>query len=248
MAIYKLAELTYGEVRELLAKGFDTAILPVGTVEPHGPHLPLGTDNIIPELIAERLAEQIPAIVLPTLNYGVTTSLHGYPGSIRVRPESLENMTYDILSSLAFHGFKMAIVLNGHGGNTAPLDNAAKKAWLENKLAVLLVDWWTLARDRGLTQSFLGKEGGHAATDETGLVALARPDLVKRNMYTSDAIFVSSSGVRAYPLPGTIINYSAGEGEVSFSLEKVKDYLDAIVGEIKSLYMRQRRALEYLST
>lgn len=243
MKTRKLAELTYVEVGEILAKGLDTAILPVGTVEPHGTHLPLGTDNIIPELLAEKLADRIDALILPTLNYGVTNSLHGYPGSIRVKPENLENIVYDILESLAFHGFKIAVILNGHGGNTQALDNAARRAWLDHRLATLLVDWWTLARDKGLTQALLGKEGGHAATDETALVALYNPELVKRDLYTREAIFVASSGVRAYPLPGTIINYSATEGEVLFNPEKSKEYLDALVEEIRALYMKLRKTL-----
>lgn len=239
--------MTYAELAELLRSGVDAAILPVGTVEPHGPHLPLGTDNIIPELVAEKLAEKIGAVVLPTVNYGVTNSLHGYPGSIRVRPEVLEELVYDILASLAFHGFKAAVVLNGHGGNTGALDGAARRAWLTHRVASLVVDWWVVARERGLTQRALGKEGGHAATDETALVALARPDLVKRKLYNSEEIFVASQGVRAYPLPGTIINYSEGEGEVSFDFSGAPQYLEALVEEVARLYWRLRASLEKTS-
>ncbi len=246
MSPHKLAELSYVEVRELLRRGVDTAILPVGTIEPHGPHLPLGTDNIIPELIAERLAEKINGVVLPTVNYGVTNSLFGYPGSIRIRPETLESLVYEILSSIASQGFKLAVILNGHGGNTAPLDSAARRAWLDHRLATLLVDWWKLARERGLTQRILGKEGGHAATDETVLVALANPNLVKRHLYSSSEIFVASSGVQGYPLPGTIINYTPGEGDVSFDASRATEYLDAIVEEIAGIYNKLRQALGHI--
>jgi len=240
----RLAEMTYVEVRELLANGLDTAILPVGTVEPHGPHLPLGTDCIIPELIAERLAERLNAVILPTVNYGVTNSLHGYPGSIRVRPDVLENLVYDILASLSLHGFKIAVILNGHGGNTSALDSAARRAWLDHRLAVLLVDWWRLARERGLTQRILGKEGGHAATDETALVAAARPELVKSELYSPEEVFLASQGVQSYPAPGTILNYSPTEGEVSFDTSRAQEYLDEIVREVGKLYDALRSALE----
>ncbi|AKG38285.1 MAG: creatininase family protein [Infirmifilum sp.] len=243
MASRRLAELTYVEVGKLLSEGIDTVIFPIGTIEPHGPHLPLGTDNYIPELIAEKLAVKINALILPTLNYGVTNSLHGYPGSIRVRPESLENIVYDVLESIAFHGIRIALILNGHGGNTLALDNAARRAWLDHRLATLLIDWWTLARDRGLTKKYLGKEGGHAATDETALIELFRPNIVKKSQYSSDAIFTASAGVRAYPLPGTIINYSETEGEVVFSPEKAEEYLEALVEEIRQIYLKLRQTL-----
>ncbi|RLE91840.1 MAG: creatininase family protein, partial [Thermoprotei archaeon] len=100
----KLHELTYKEVKIFLERGVDTFILPVGTIEPHGPHLPLGTDAFIPEKIGEILPEKIKAVLLPTIYYGVTGSLHGYPGSIRIEPEVLEQLIYQVLKSMSFHG------------------------------------------------------------------------------------------------------------------------------------------------
>ena len=162
MKPHRLDELTYVEVAELVRAGADTAVLPVGTVEPHGPHLPLGTDTLIAEAIAELVAAKLNALLLPALPYGVTGSLHGYPGSVRVEPEAPEKLAYSVLESMALSGFKYALIVNGHGGNTPSLEAAARRAWYERRLATMVVDWWVLARERGVTQRVLGKEGGHA--------------------------------------------------------------------------------------
>ena len=245
----ELGRLTWVEVRELLRRGVDTVILPVGTVEPHGPHLPLGTDAIIPEVIARELAERIDALVMPTIYYGVTRGLHGYPGSVRVEPDTLERLVYETLSSMAMHGFKYAIILNGHGGReqVKALERAAYKLWVERGMAVAIVDWWTLARERGVTEKVLGKEGGHAGTDETAMVYAANPSLVKEKLYDSGEIVVHTGGLRSFPLPGTIINYSPEEGDVKFDPEAFEKYFEEVVAtveeEVKAFLYRARKLL-----
>jgi len=212
----RLDELTYVEVSRLVRAGADTVVLPVGTVEPHGPHLPLGADTLIAEALAELVAAKLNALLLPAVPYGVTGSLHGYPGSVRVEPEVLEKLVYSVLESAALSGFRYALIVNGHGGNTPSLEAAAKRAWYARGLATMVVDWWVLARERGVTQRLLGKEGGHAATDETTILLAVKPHLVKRELYSGGEVYVYSAGVKAYPLPGTVINYTPQEGDVSF--------------------------------
>ena len=79
-----IEKLTYIEVGKLIEKGNDTVILPIGTIEAHGPHLPLGTDVIIPSSIAEKLAEAIDGLIAPPIYYGITRSLLAYSGSLTV--------------------------------------------------------------------------------------------------------------------------------------------------------------------
>ena len=236
----KLHELTYKEVKIFLERGVDTFILPVGTIEPHGPHLPLGTDAFIPEKIGEILSEKIKAVLLPTIYYGVTGSLHGYPGSIRIEPEVLEQLIYQVLKSMSFHGFKYAIILNGHGGSEQEraIESAAKRAWYELKLPVLIVDWWILAREKGITKSILGKEGGHAATDETVAMYACRPELVKPEYYDDEEIVIYSRALRSYPLEGTIINYNPEEGSVAFKRTEATEYIERVVSEIAAAVER----------
>ncbi|WP_106767601.1 creatininase family protein [Paenibacillus faecalis] len=102
------------------------AILPIGAVEAHGPHLPLGTDNLLAERIAHKLAERTNSFVLPTLPFGQVWSLQHFPGSINVSNEALIQMLYDIGESLFRQGFPIYVMLNGHLGNAVALKEAAR--------------------------------------------------------------------------------------------------------------------------
>ena len=239
----KLDELMYIEVSKLIQAGVDTVVLPIGTVEPHGPHLPLGTDTLIAEALAELVAAKLNAVLLPAVPYGVTGNLHGYPGSVRIEPDVLEKLVYGVLESAALSGFKYALIVNGHGGNTPSLEAAARRAWYERGFATMVVDWWVLARERGITRRAFGKEGGHAATDETAIVLAVKPHLVKRVLYSSSEVYVYSAGVKAYPLPGTVINYTPQEGEVHFPPpEKCEEFLKEVAEAIVNLFGEFKRS------
>lgn len=105
------------------------AILPVGAVEAHGPHLPLSTDNILAAKMAEKLAERVDSFVMPTLPYGQVWSLRNFPGSINVSNESLTAFITDIGKSLYHQGFRTFVIMNGHLGNGAPIKEAARKLY-----------------------------------------------------------------------------------------------------------------------
>ncbi|TWT13324.1 creatininase family protein [Planomicrobium sp. CPCC 101079] len=107
------------------------AILPIGAVEAHGPHLPLGTDNYLAESLAAKVAEKTGAFVLPTLPYGQVWSLKNFPGSINVSNESLISILVDIGVSLHQQGFSMFVMVNGHLGNAVALKEAARKLYSE---------------------------------------------------------------------------------------------------------------------
>lgn len=116
------------EVKEKIQNS-KIAILPIGAVEAHGPHLPLGTDNYLAERLSERVAEQTGAFVLPTLPYGQVWSLKNFPGSINVSNDSLISMLVDIGISLYDQGFKVFAMVNGHLGNAVALKEAARKLY-----------------------------------------------------------------------------------------------------------------------
>lgn len=105
------------------------AILPIGAVEAHGPHLPLGTDNLLAERLAARIAERIDAYVLPTLSYGQVWSLKNFPGSINISNEALIHFLYDIGYSLHAQGFQVFAMVNGHLGNAVAMKEAARKLY-----------------------------------------------------------------------------------------------------------------------
>lgn len=102
------------------------AILPVGAVEAHGPHLPLGTDNILAERLSAKLAERVNGLVLPTLPYGQVWSLKNFPGSINISNESMISFLTDIGESLYRQGITTFAMVNGHLGNGTALKEAAR--------------------------------------------------------------------------------------------------------------------------
>jgi creatinine amidohydrolase len=116
------------DVKEKIEKS-KVAILPIGAVEAHGPHLPLGTDNFLAERLSERVAEKTGAFVLPTMPYGQVWSLKNFPGSINISNESLISFLYDMGVSLYEQGFRVFVMINGHLGNAVALKEAARKLY-----------------------------------------------------------------------------------------------------------------------
>ncbi len=121
-------------------------IVPCGAVEQHGPHLPLDVDLVCPTGIARGTGEQIPdkVKVLPIVAYGYTGHVMDFPGTINNDFEHFMHHVLDITKSLAYHGFKKIILLNGHGSNMPNLDLVARRANLETDAECVLIGWWHL--------------------------------------------------------------------------------------------------------
>ncbi|ASJ03430.1 amidase [Thermococcus profundus] len=177
----RMEDLTWPEFDRIKGK-VKAVILPVGSVEAHGRHLPLGTDVFAPLELARRVEEKVKekgseVLVLPPVWYGHSFVLNTYPGTINVRPESLRMYVGDILSELAAEGFERIVLLNGHGGNIYPLIEAAEDvAELYPDLEVFLINWWMDFREEILS---VCSSQGHAGEDETSVVLAIREDLVK---------------------------------------------------------------------
>ncbi|HID55836.1 TPA: creatininase family protein [Candidatus Poribacteria bacterium] len=102
---------------EVAEADVEIAILPIGSIEQHGRHLPLGTDWLIADRWAKELGERLNAYVLPALPYGNSQEHMGFPGTITLRPQTLALVIEDIILSLRHHGIKKVVVLSAHGGN-----------------------------------------------------------------------------------------------------------------------------------
>src|SRR5699024_6060742 len=113
------------EIKKII-KESGIAILPVGAVEAHGPHLPLGTDNLLAERVAEKVATGVDGLILPTLSYGQVWSLQNFPGSINISNDSMIRFLVDIGTSLSDQGFTTFVMINGHLGNQVELKEAAR--------------------------------------------------------------------------------------------------------------------------
>jgi len=227
-----LHEMSTAQVKRAVEEGFKTVLLPVGTIEAHGPHLPLGTDALIPISLAERLAGEIKALIAPPIYYGVTRSLLAHPGSIRVRPRVFEWLIYDVLRWLSFTGFEVAVILNGHGGSEQmrALRDASFRAWKDCGLKVIIVNWWILARS--LTERVLGVEGGHGGADETSMIYAIRPDLVNEEEYADEESLTVEEGIEQYPSPKSVIYYS-DKGKMVIDKDKSIKYFEEVARLVK---------------
>src|SRR3954465_12850575 len=115
---YRYEKLTWPEINDAVELG-KVCVLPCGAVEQHGPHLPLDVDLICPTQIALGAGRAVPdkMLVLPTVCYGYTGHVMDFPGTINNDFEHFMHHVLDITKSLAYHGFKKIILLNGHGSN-----------------------------------------------------------------------------------------------------------------------------------
>jgi creatinine amidohydrolase len=160
--LLKLA--VWQDVEEYLAQR-DDVIVPVGSVEQHGPSGPLGSDLIVAEELAQELAEERRAMVAPAIPFGVS-ALHGaFPGTVAIAPATLLALVADVLASLHAQGFRRFLVVNGHPGSTGALHAACAQAHAQlADSRCLLVSWWELPAVESLLLELFGARQGHHAT------------------------------------------------------------------------------------
>jgi creatinine amidohydrolase len=174
MASRSFDELTDPEIAAALARS-PRAILPMGSIEQHGPHLPTGTDFFAATAIAIAVAEHTDALVLPLCPLGVTPMHLPYPGTVSLRPQTLQDVVWDIGSSLAAHGCRELVILNWHEGNIPSLALVAERLHRSLGLAVVTVQACYVAEEK-----FGPAAGGltHGGKIEAWSVLSCRPDLV----------------------------------------------------------------------
>ena len=142
---YRYEKLTWPEINDAIELG-KVCIVPCGAVEQHGPHLPLDVDMVCPTQIALGAGRELPEkiLVLPTVAYGYTGHVMDFPGTINTDFEHFIHQVLDITKSLAYHGFKKIVLLNGHGSNMPNLDLVARRTNLETDAECVLAAWWNL--------------------------------------------------------------------------------------------------------
>ena len=222
----ELQRLSWLKIKELIPTKIDTIIFPVGTVEAHGSAC-LGTDNFIPETIAEGIAERLNALIAPTVNYGITKSLYRYNGGACITPSTFQLYVRDVLDSLADNGFKHIILMNGHGGNNTALKEVAYEFHRHKKCNIAVIHWWELCGE--MTREFFGHHGGHAGTDETAIVQALDPALAGQSLYDPELAYYYQPGADIYPIPGSILLYKEGEGYPNFDLDQAKEYREKVI-------------------
>jgi creatinine amidohydrolase len=179
-------ELTWPEMRQAIARQA-VVMLPFGTVEDHGPHLPLSTDNVIVEAICLEAARRTPGemLVMPLVNYGLDEHHMDFPGTISVDMHTLLSYVAAVATSVARHGFTHLLVVNGHGSNSSIADLAARQVVLQTGIICgamspnAAID--TTLSEPALSEMRRSAPGGiaHAGEYETAMMLHLRPDLVQ---------------------------------------------------------------------
>ena len=191
---YRYEKLTWPEINDAVDLR-KVCIVPCGAVEQHGPHLPLDVDLVCPGGIARGVGEALPAqiLVLPTICYGYTGHVMDFPGTINTNYETFIQQVLDVTTSLAYHGFKKIILLNGHGSNMPNLDLAARRTNLETGAECAVIAWWNLLTvDKSFLPSWRESKfpGGcsHACELETSLYLYLDEDHVRKDLIKSGTI------------------------------------------------------------
>jgi creatinine amidohydrolase/Fe(II)-dependent formamide hydrolase-like protein len=175
----RLGDLTWPEAGKYL-ETMDVALLPVGSIEQHGPHLPLDTDAFDAEYLALEVAKACSSprpLVFPLIPYGVSYHHRDFKGTVDVSPDSLASMVYDVGMSAARNGIAKLVIINGHGGNDPALNFAAQKINRDAHIFTCVDTGQTSDADiEALTETH---NDVHAGEIETSTSLAIRPDLVR---------------------------------------------------------------------
>jgi creatinine amidohydrolase len=191
--IFEWDKHTWPEIEERLVIT-DTAILPCGAIEQHGPHLPLDVDYFDAVHLAHKVAAACShpkPLVMPPMPYGVSYHHEDFKGTVSVRNETLGNLIYDIGMSLAKNGIKKLILLNGHGDNLPTLSYAAQMINRDAQIFVCVETGET--SDKDINDLIDTKNDIHAGEIETSTTMAVRPDVVRKDKMISEAISFGSS-------------------------------------------------------
>ena len=233
--------LTSKRYAELAGK-IDTVIIPTGSFEAHGMHCPLGTDILIPERMCGDLEAAAGGefLIAPTVNYGYTPTLAGFPGTVTIPAETLISLYAEIGSCFVRWGAKNIVFMNGHGGNIAALTLACDKIAAAGGTA-LVISWWATYSAEIL--KICGTQG-HAGEDETSTVLAIDASLVD-----DSARSVHPRKVFCAPLSGptqTKARYpNAMNGDATAATREKGEKLYAMLLEKNLEYIGRLRRGEY---
>ena len=180
---YRYGELTWPEIKAASDRSL-VVVVPIATVEDHGPHLPVDTDlrlcNAVCEEAVSRARDR--ALLVPAINHGYSPHHMDFPGAITIGAHTLIDYGLDVCRSLTHHGFRKILIVNGHGSNTPFIDIIARLTVVETDTLAAAINYWAAPGVREVAESLRESEriGGmnHACEFETSLYLAIRPDLV----------------------------------------------------------------------
>jgi creatinine amidohydrolase len=174
------ADLKAPEFRALSSN--TVAVLPIGAIEQHGPHLPVSVDRDLVEAVVTRalplLTPDQNVLVLPSLTITKSGEHDRHPGTLSLSADTLLAVLRDIGASVARAGVARLVLFNGHGGNTSVLDIAARDLRIRHDMIVAHCSWFGFAETQGLFDPAALARDIHAGDSETSAMLAARPDRV----------------------------------------------------------------------
>lgn len=253
-------ELTWPEAKERFNE-MAVALLPVGSVEQHGPHLPLDTDAFDADYLTRRVAEACSdpkPLVLPAISYGVSYHHEGFQGTISISDDTLVRLVYEIGISIARNGIRKLVIINGHGGNSPALNHAAQMINRDVHIFVCVDSGET--SDVDIYDLIDTPNDVHAGEIETSTSLVVRPHLVKMDRaprtvpeFSSRYLdFTSKRGVSWYAYTKKISPTGVMGDPTKANVEKGKEiwqimiaHLVALVEDIKSMTLDEIHNQKY---
>ena len=247
MTSVRMAELTWVAYQRRLSEDAPIVILPTGSVEQHGPHLPLSTDTLIPTLVAEAVAERIGAIVATPLAYGYKSQPKSgggnhFPGTTSLDGHTYSSMLRDVIRELARHGVRRLAVIDGHMENAMFLVEGIDLGLRELRyggvadMRIVKLGYWEFIDKQ--TEAALFPDGlpswalEHGAVMETSMMLHLRPDLVRTDLIPdhppADFPVYDTFPADTRPIPAS----GALSAAASASAEKGKLVFEQVVRDI----------------
>lgn len=159
------------------------AVLPVGAIEQHGPHLPLSVDQAIVDGVVAAtvplLPDDLPALFLPTLPVGKSNEHSAWPGTLTFSAQTLISMWMEVGDCVAAAGVRKLVLLNSHGGQIAPMDIVARDLRVKHRMLTVAANWFALGMPEGLFNEHEDRFGIHAGDMETSVMLSLHPELVQ---------------------------------------------------------------------
>lgn len=174
--MHELEALTSAALGRLIGRGVRTVIVPFGSIEQHGSHLPLGTDAVLADLIGREVAARVDAVLAPTVRVGYAEQHMRLAGTLTLRASTLTDVAIEIGESLAKHGFRVIALVSTHGGNTGPLRAAAERLNKALPGAVVCAPDGDVGRD----------PGSHSGEWLTSVMLALRPEAVQLRAADAD--------------------------------------------------------------
>jgi len=191
MKRYQFAANSWAEVDEMDREDI-IILIPLGSTEQEGTHLPLGVDTYVAEAIAQAVAKKTDCLVGPTLPVGYSEWFCEFPGTMSLKLETLIQVLREYISSLILHGFKKYIFVNGHGANSSAVDVISREFIMSHDVQIAMVEIWkitnSLAKDIPELKENIFK---HAGELMTSMMLYLYPDLV--NMKRAKVEYLKSN-------------------------------------------------------